>query len=456
MLGTIAAYDITIANYPVMYRLGSQINFVITGATNNSNPTININGIGVIPITDAKGTPLVADTLVVNEEYIGSFDGAVFRILNLPGNIVYFWGGTTSNTGSGLHFALIIPDFELVYKTGFQVNFIVDSTNQANADIDINTLGVIPLVDALGNVLPANTLINGEVYSGIYDGTSLRVVNLSDRTTYWGGTDFGVADNYSITIPEFPPTIKAGTIVMFIVGAGNANTGASVISINGGPLVSVSDALANPLNPNTLLAGEVILLIYDGVGFRTTTVPLAPWGTNKAIFGGPASNGAFSWSVPAGVSFIKIQAWGGGGTGSGGYGAGGGGGYAEAIFSVAGVTSVSGVVGNEGSTTSVLNNIASFSMSATGGSSTTGSNPGSAGGGTGSVSGQIGDALKVTGGGAITGNGTNFGGGSFGTSATFGRQDEIAGQIGNWPGGGATSSNSGGNFGSNGCVLITW
>jgi hypothetical protein len=57
--------------------------------------------------------------------------------------------------------------------------------------------------------------------------------------------------------------------------------------------------------------------------------------------------GASSWTVPAGVSRICVEAWGGGG-GSGSTGSGGGGGYVTAIFSVTPAGSVPYTVGAAG------------------------------------------------------------------------------------------------------------
>ena len=57
--------------------------------------------------------------------------------------------------------------------------------------------------------------------------------------------------------------------------------------------------------------------------------------------------GTSSWTVPAGVTKILVEAWGGGGGGSG-YGGGGGGGYITAYFPVTPGSSVSYKVGNNG------------------------------------------------------------------------------------------------------------
>lgn len=57
--------------------------------------------------------------------------------------------------------------------------------------------------------------------------------------------------------------------------------------------------------------------------------------------------GASSWTVPAGVTSIWVEAWGGGG-GASGNGSGGGGGYSTAIFTVIPAGSVSYTVGGGG------------------------------------------------------------------------------------------------------------
>lgn len=77
---------------------------------------------------------------------------------------------------------------------------------------------------------------------------------------------------------------------------------------------------------------------------------LLSWGDlcefkNKAFF---PTAGAHTWTVPAGVTRICVEAWGGGGGGNT-YGGGGGGGYIRAVFTVAPGDIIGIIVGTGGS-----------------------------------------------------------------------------------------------------------
>lgn len=179
------------------------------------------------------------------------------------------------------------------------------------------------------------------------------------------------------------------------------------------------------------------------------------FGSNQAVFGSNSSQAPWSWNVPAGVSIVKIKAWGQGADApTNGHAAGSGGGYVEALFSVVGVTSVTGAFGSTGAT-QITNNISSFSLTANNGESLASSNATQAGGNA-SCTGNSGDAFIVQGGSAVCADNLNLGGGAFGTASTLGCSDNDIGVNGNFPGGGATASSTGGNSGAGGCVIISW
>lgn len=204
-----------------------------------------------------------------------------------------------------------------------------------------------------------------------------------------------------------------------------------------------------------------------------------------------------SWTVPAGVVAIKVEAWGGGGRGgtrtsnSGGAGGGGGGAYASSTIAVtpgqtyyyrvgAGATdTAAGLNSWFSATTSTSNTPSNPIVLATGGNSvgnnsTTGANGGAASGCTGEIvlSGGNG-AGGTTGNNGISGGGGAGGGGNAsgatggtnsvggGTGANGHTSGGAAGLPGSIPGGGGSGgrANSGtdrpGGSGGNGLVMIT-
>ena len=186
-------------------------------------------------------------------------------------------------------------------------------------------------------------------------------------TQVW--TTTGV-DTYVIT--PSPAFTSYTTGMVFVVKFANTNTGACTINVNGlgaKSLFQYSSALVK--NNPIIIAGMISQIAYDGTDFIVLDQlpPAAPVGNPHGIsvF---TSNGTFT--VPAGVTSIKVSVVGGGGGSGGGWsapdqywGSGGGGGAASAIsyitttpgttYSVTigagGLGNASGINGGPGGTT---------------------------------------------------------------------------------------------------------
>ncbi len=151
------------------------------------------------------------------------------------------------------------------------------------------------------------------------------------------------------------------------------------------------------------------------------TAPFLPWklpqlspGTrNLAIFETTTQG---SWTVPPGVSVVKVRAWGAGGAGGAGFGTAGGGGagggYCEGFYNVSPGQSFIVSVGNGGAGSGAGGGTSSFGSLA---SATGGQSGGSGNGGTGGNGG----ALAGTGFGSGFAVGGGAGGDSFGVGGTW-------------------------------------
>lgn len=80
--------------------------------------------------------------------------------------------------------------------------------------------------------------------------------------------DSGVADAYVMTIAPAITAYATGQI--FLMKAGNTNTGASVIDINGVGSKALVDEANNALGAGYIVSGQFYSLIYDGTSFRVT------------------------------------------------------------------------------------------------------------------------------------------------------------------------------------------
>lgn len=89
--------------------------------------------------------------------------------------------------------------------------------------------------------------------------------DVSDGKINWG-TDAGVADAYVVTSSKGLSAYSAGCRVAFL--AGNANTGAATINVDGLGVKSITQADGNVLGAAEINTANPVVLIYNGATFR--------------------------------------------------------------------------------------------------------------------------------------------------------------------------------------------
>lgn len=297
----------------------------------------------------------------------------------------------------------------------------------------------------------------------------------------------GAVNALVITRTPAPAALAAGMEINVKVNV--TNTGAATLNDTGLGAVAINNSDGTALFAGQLVAGGIAELVYTGSAWCLVSVGAAlpasiaakfrgnnigvftPSGgiVNGASYGG-WTNGS-NFNVPAGITAVEYEIWGGGG-GGGGSGAagsagsgGGGGGYTRGIATVtpgSGVAVTVGAAGNGGSGgngtgggTSSFGAIASATgggggtYSASGGTGTAGT-AGTGTGGSFFVTGQTGGAST-----ALSGFGfCGYGGASFGSAGGPG----ILGGGGMTPGGGGSGGTSGssGIGGGAGTIILTW
>lgn len=229
----------------------------------------------------------------------------------------------------------------------------------------------------------------------------------------------------------------------------------------------------NTTNPDSGSASGWIQVVTGNVLTSRSIV-----GGNYASYSNP---GTYTWSVPTGVTKIRLRIWGGGGGGgagssssSGGSG-GGGGGYGEGTYTIAsGTTSLAVIVGAGGA--AGVASTTSPSSGGTGGTSSVGSFL-SVTGGQGGQAGNGGTATQLSNSGSATGSQLGVpgyfgglaytlqgvviggsGGAAFGTSQPPVNVAPAGGNPGMFPGGGAggAAGYAGGGLGAPGFVIIEY
>jgi hypothetical protein len=288
----------------------------------------------------------------------------------------------------------------------------------------------------------------------------------------------GTPNLITVILDPAPPTLA--TYRGIFVRVANTNTGAVTLTFNNLGTKPVVRKNGLPLVAGDIVQGQFIHVLYDLVAGQWVIAGSVPSDTvailtSKQIVGGQLylqkTAGTYSFTIPAGVTSVRVQLWGGGGggggsTAAGNVGSGGaGGGYAEGIFTVSPGQALSIAIGAGGGPT-VTGGTTSISglptaISATGGGGGVVGNNGaqsqSPSGGQG-YGGQIQRMGRFGGVGLAFGSGIYAGGfggasGYQGADAQFGLNVGIPG-IG--PGGGGGGANNGqvGGSGADGQVSI--
>jgi hypothetical protein len=80
--------------------------------------------------------------------------------------------------------------------------------------------------------------------------------------------DVGTTNAFVTNLPVQFNQYLPGLQITFL--AQNANSGASTISINGLPPISIKKNASSELTAGDILAGQIVTLIYDGQNFQVT------------------------------------------------------------------------------------------------------------------------------------------------------------------------------------------
>lgn len=261
-------------------------------------------------------------------------------------------------------------------------------------------------------------------------------------------TDSGSANAYVGTLNPVPSSLAFLTGVPIRVKIATTNTGNSTLTVNGLATTVIKNPDLTTLAPGQLVAGSIVEFKFDGTQFQLAgPVSYHPGFSNMQAF---TSSGTFT--VPAGVTKIKVRVWGGGGGGGGVNGTaqssgGSGGGYSEGIFAVTpgAVLTVTIGAGGAGGNGTPTNGTSGGTTSVTGCNSATGGGPGSAsssGGQSTTTSGGSGSGGTINLGGT-SGSGSITNGGGSGGGSPLGAPSSPVGSIGGTGSGGSVPGGAG-------------
>jgi len=202
------------------------------------------------------------------------------------------------------------------YTTGMSVLIKFTNTNTGAATINLNSLGAKSI-----KRLDGSALSSGDIYSSMiailcYDGTNFQLLNAQtikashiQNNSFSYAIDAGSANNLSITLTPSPSGYTDGMSVFVKVAANN--TGASTINVNGLGSKNIKRCdLTDPLAGN-LAEGMIAELHYDGTQFQLMNPVQLSQKTAIEI------TSSETFTTPAGVYSLYVEAWGAGGAGGG-------------------------------------------------------------------------------------------------------------------------------------------
>ncbi len=177
------------------------------------------------------------------------------------------------------------------YKAGMGLRVLAAASNTGATTINVNGLGTKAIKRRDGTDLQANDILAGAICVLIYDGNSFQLafggsgnttINISGAVDYYA-IDSGTANH---VIAVFSPAITSLTGGLWVkVKVANNNTGGSDITVNGLSAVSIVRRDGSALQANDMLAGEIVILIYEATSgkFQLKTGPFGSALPSSAI-----------------------------------------------------------------------------------------------------------------------------------------------------------------------------
>lgn len=164
------------------------------------------------------------------------------------------------------------------YSVGLPIRVRVHLSNSGACTIDAGA-GRVNIRRPSGAALALGDLTAGGLVDLVYDGTSFQMINFLGT----GGT--GTVNNFTTKIPYAVDTSSTANIVTvsftpaittlaagdpILVKIANSNVGPTTINVNALAPVILKATAGGDLLPHDLIAGSVVLMIYDGVNFQIT------------------------------------------------------------------------------------------------------------------------------------------------------------------------------------------
>lgn len=174
-------------------------------------------------------------------------------------------------------------------------------------------VGPLPYTLTNGTVADASQVMAN--FNKIVNDVNNNVIFPSFSQQNYYAADTGAANALVVSVSPVPNIYAAGMVINVKVAANNS--GSTTINVNGLGVQSIVNLDGSSLKSRQLLTNMVAQIVYTGSNFQLTSLsPLAV--RQVAVSRTTVLNttpGGYSFTVPAGVYFVKVTGWGGGGGG---------------------------------------------------------------------------------------------------------------------------------------------
>jgi hypothetical protein len=284
-------YALTLTPALSSYIVGQYISFQVANA-NTTASTINVNGLGAIPIALPNGIALSGSELLPGLIYAAIYNADDnYTLLNPSTDVsrgdVQQQKYTFASAGvSGNDYSVSLVHAPTSYTSGMYLSFITTSTNTGASTMNVNGLGAVP-IRLNGNIALSGGEIGADgIYELIYNIIFGTFILINSSLSSGSGITTINADSGSIT----------GSTVIFSGGSTGLTTSGSgttldlvgiLLGANGGTGVDNSGLTINLASATT---GYVLTSDSSGNATWAPSAGGAPALTNTHIFVGNASN----------------------------------------------------------------------------------------------------------------------------------------------------------------------
>ncbi|NPU23922.1 hypothetical protein [Bradyrhizobium denitrificans] len=245
-------------------------------------PTPDAGYVGLYTITVANGQTQITSTNIV-QLATAPFFPSLPSVPSGVQNGTWVWGG--SDTGTANNYAVTCTPIPIAYKAGMGIRFKATNANSGASTINVNGLGAVAIKRAGGNALASGDIVSGQVVSLVYDGVNFQMDNylgISGATTNITNNSIGLpyvndTGSQNALIGTYSPAVTAYSAGLAItIKLANSITSSSTINCNGLGVKSITLGDGTPTLANMFVAGQILLLIYDGTAFQI-------YGTSSAV-----------------------------------------------------------------------------------------------------------------------------------------------------------------------------